>query len=189
MLNYYVSSRPSPCRCDDLKHRRGPHMLLAGVEGGGTTFVVAIVEDSPENAPLERAEFQTTTPADTLRQVKKWLREHDYDALGIACFGPVDLRPDSETYGYITTTPKPGWANTDILGELSRVKPNVPVLFDTDVNAPALAEYAYRHGHAHNAAVGRSRRDTSLETSCAYITVGTGVGVGLVINGACVHGM
>jgi len=85
----------------------------------------------------------------------------------------------SPTYGYITTTPKPGWKNTDVLGPLLRVR-RVPVVFDTDVNAPAMAEYL-------NAK--KSAGPGGKITSCAYITVGTGIGVGLVVNGAPVHGL
>jgi fructokinase len=147
-------------------------MKLAAVEGGGTSFVVAIGTSPTE--VLERAEFKTTTPEETLGKCCAWLKERVYDALGVASFGPVDLQMGSPTYGHITTTPKPGWKNTDILGPLLKVR-KVPVVFDTDVNAPALAEYL----HAKNG----NGPDANI-TSCAYITVGTGIGVGLVVNGA-----
>eukprot|EP00964_Phaeocystis_antarctica_P139630 scaffold104426_cov58-Phaeocystis_antarctica.AAC.2 len=68
-----------------------------------------------------------------------WLKTRRYDALGVATFGPVDLNPASPTYGYITTTPKPGWKHTDVLGPLRAVDPSAPILFDTDVNAPQRA--------------------------------------------------
>lgn len=148
-------------------------MKLAAVEGGGTSFVVAIARSPTE--VLERAEFSTTTPEETLGKCCAWLKEREYDALGVASFGPVDLQMGSPTYGYITTTPKLAWKNTDILGPLLKVR-KVPVAFDTDVNAPALAEYlhAKKNGKGAEANI----------TSCAYITVGTGIGVGLVVNGA-----
>tara|TARA_B110001452_G_scaffold262303_1_gene262157 strand:+ start:94 stop:1122 length:1029 start_codon:yes stop_codon:yes gene_type:complete len=151
-------------------------LVLAAVEGGGTTWVVAIAHDVPTNV-VERAEFKTTTPAETLGKCCEWLRSRSYDALGVATFGPVDLNRQSPTYGFITTTPKPGWMNTDVLGPLTRIRPSAPVLFDTDVNAPALAEYL------------DMRREGIHASSCAYITVGTGIGVGLVINGLPVHGL
>ena len=112
---------------------------LAAVEGGGTTFVCAIAIDDPTNV-VERAEFPTTTPAETIGNCVAWLKAQQYEALGIASFGPVDLAPNSPTYGYITTTPKPGWNNTDVVGPLRAVRPDVPVAFDTDVNAPAVNE-------------------------------------------------
>jgi fructokinase len=147
-------------------------MKLAAVEGGGTSFVVAIAR-SPTDV-LERAEFKTTTPEETLGQCCAWLKEREYDALGVASFGPVDLEKGSPTYGFITTTPKLAWKNTDILGPLLKVR-KVPVIFDTDVNAPALAEYLHAKKNSQTA-------DGNI-TSCAYITVGTGIGVGLVVNG------
>ena len=151
-------------------------MRLAAVEGGGTTWVVAISEDLPSNI-VERSEFVTETPSVTLGLIKEWLTKRSFDAIGVASFGPVDCRPSSPTFGFITSTPKPNWGNTDVLrllGIYNEFK-GIPYKFDTDVNAPAFAEFEHR-------------RKTG-ETSCAYITVGTGVGVGLVVNGSGVHGM
>jgi fructokinase len=150
-------------------------LILAAVEGGGTTWVCAIAHDDPTNI-VERAEFPTTTPAETLGKCCDWLRTRTYDALGVATFGPVDLNKSSPTYGYITTTPKPGWKNTDVLGPLCALR-KVPFLFDTDVNAPALAEFLEMQREGHKG------------SSCAYITVGTGIGIGLVVNGQPVHGL
>lgn len=155
--------------------------ILACVEGGGTTFVVALASGAPTNI-VEREEFPTTTPAETIGKCVAWLRTKQYDALGVATFGPVDLDPASPTYGYITTTPKPGWKNTDVLGPCKAVRPEVPCGFDTDVNAPAVAE----HAHLVREAVLKGR---TPPTSCCYITVGTGIGVGLVVNGQPVHGL
>lgn len=148
--------------------------LLAAVEGGGTTFVVAIAKDRPENI-VERASFPTTTPAETLGKCKAWLETRSFDALGIATFGPIDPQPSSKTYGRITKTPKKLWRDADVVGALDVF--NVPVKFDTDVNAPALSEY--------RAMVARGEHPSSV----AYATVGTGIGVGLVVNGAPVHGL
>jgi len=156
-------------------------VILACVEGGGTTFVVALAEGEPTNI-IEREEFPTTTPGETIGKCVAWLRTKHYDALGIATFGPIDLHLASPTYGYITTTPKPGWQNVDILGPCRAVRPHVPTGFDTDVNAPAVAE------HAHAVAEAR-RQGIAPPSSACYITVGTGIGVGLVVNGLPVHGL
>jgi len=152
-----------------------PDCKFAAVEGGGTTFRVAIAHGDPTNV-VDRAEFATTTPAETLGKVCRWLAEQEYDAIGIASFGPIDPNPASPTFGYITTTPKPGWKNADIVGPILAVR-RVPFMFDTDVNAPAMAEFT----------LGGVRRDGC--SSCAYVTVGTGIGVGLVVNGKSVHGL
>jgi fructokinase len=153
-----------------------PHKKFAAVEGGGTSWRVAIAEDDPTNI-IEVAQVDTTTPEETLGKVCKWLKARDtYDAIGIATFGPMDAKEGSPTYGYITSTPKKLWRMTDVVTPILAVK-NVPFQFDTDVNAPAMAEYT----------IGGIRAEGC--SSCAYITVGTGVGVGLVVNGQCVHGM
>lgn len=149
--------------------------VYAAVEGGGTGWKVALVNEDLLSI-LEEAEFDTTTPEDTLGKIKSWLSERSYDALGVASFGPVDARPDSDHYGFITTTPKPGWKDTDVLGLLgARDQPHIPYLFDTDVNAPALAEYMNYNARGN-------------VSSFAYITVGTGVGVGIVVNGQTIKG-
>jgi fructokinase len=95
-------------------------------------------------------------------------------ALGIASFGPVDPNPASSTFGYITTTPKPHWANTDLAGSVGRAL-GVPVGFDTDVNGAALGEYRW------GAAQGL---DTFI-----YLTIGTGLGGGGLVNGRLMHGL
>lgn len=148
--------------------------VYAAVEGGGTTFVAVTATGEPP-VIVERAEFTTKIPpSETIKEVAAWLSERNYDALGVACFGPLDLDPDSKTFGFITTTPKPGWTFTDVLGPLRAVRP-VPFGFDTDVNAPAVEEFR-RYGRPG-------------EESCAYVTVGTGIGVGLVVNGRRVKGL
>jgi len=146
--------------------------ILAAVEGGGTTWVAALAKDQPWNI-IERAEWPTTTPAETLGCVRQWLDARKFDALGVATFGPVDPKKGSPTWGHITTTPKPHWGHTDVVGRLWDGR--VPCAFDTDVNAPALAE------SIHNRRPG--------ESSAVYITVGTGVGVGVVVHGQPVNGL
>jgi fructokinase len=148
---------------------------FAAVEGGGTTWVAAICENAPDNI-IDRETFPTKgNPEETLGEVRKWLSVRHFDAIGVGTFGPVDCDAASPRYGYITSTPKPGWKNTNVLGLLGIREFGKPFKFDTDVNAPALAEY-FLH------------RDVGLK-SCAYITIGTGIGVGLVIDGKTVHGL
>ena len=150
--------------------------IYAAVEGGGTSWVVALTKDIPDNI-IERHQVVTETPEITLTKIKEWLLVRKFDAIGIASFGPIDAKIGSQTYGYITSTPKPNWANTNVLQLLGIYDEfaNIPHVFDTDVNAPALAEFTLH------------RKPGMI--SCAYITVGTGVGVGLVVNGATVKGL
>ena len=151
--------------------------VFAAVEGGGTTFRVALAHGDPANI-TECISIDTTTPTETLGKVCGWLRQRSYDAIGIASFGPVDLNRGSPSFGYVTSTPKAGWANTDVVGPiLAASPPGIPFEFDTDVNAPCMAEFT----------LGGLRQQGC--SSCAYVTVGTGIGVGLVVNGQCVHGL
>lgn len=151
----------------------------AAVELGGMSIRVAIAEGSVENI-VARETFRTGDPHTTIAQIVKWLQaEFDkapFDSLGIASFGPIDPRENSPDFGKITTTPKEKWRNFDVFKELDRF--NVPMAFDTDVNAPAMYEYMYAN----------QQSDEQI-SSCAYITVGTGVGIGLVVNDKCVHGL
>lgn len=146
-------------------------LLFGGLEAGGTKMVCA-VGDAHGNI-LHRASFPTDTPAVTVPQMVEYFRAHHISALGIGCFGPVDLNKKSATYGYITTTPKLAWQNFDIVRAFQNAL-SVPVGLDTDVNAAALGEATFG-----------STRD--VENSI-YITVGTGVGVGIIANGKPYHG-
>lgn len=151
--------------------------LLGGVEFGGTKCV-CLLGTGPDDIRVRTSVPTGDDPAATLERIEQILREAaathgPIRALGIASFGPVDLTRGSPTYGFITSTAKPGWRGTDIAGRLNRAT-GVPVGFDTDVNGAALAEG--RWGAARN-----------LE-DFAYVTVGTGVGVGLVAGGRLVHG-
>ena len=149
--------------------------LWGGIEAGGTKFVCA-VGTGPEDVHAE-ARFPTTAPEETIARAIEFLRREGGDALaavGIGSFGPVDPNPASPTFGYITTTPKPGWAHTDLAGAVRRAL-GVPVGFDTDVNAAALGE------HRWGAAQG-------LDTF-VYLTVGTGIGGGGMANGRLMHGL
>ena len=151
--------------------------LLAGVELGGTKCV-CILGSGPEDVrAVER--LPTAEREETLRQVEsvleRWRKQYGpARALGIASFGPVDLRQDSPTYGCITSTSKPGWRNTDVAQRLGK-KLGLPVSFDTDVNGAALAEGRW--------GAGRGLDDF------AYVTVGTGIGVGSIVRGRSIFGM
>ena len=160
--------------------------FIAAVEAGGTTFKVAIAQDHPTNI-IASTDFPTTSPDETLGRAVAWLNEQialgrRFNSIGIASFGPVDLRRGSDTYGYITTTPKPGWQNTPVYSRFLSF--GVPVGFDTDVNGAALSELAYG-GHLCS---GGDVESVTKMGSCCYITVGTGVGVGIAVDGRPVHG-
>lgn len=149
--------------------------IYGGIEAGGTKFVCAI--GTGPNDLRAREKFRTTNPKETLNHAIGFFKNYSYKqltAIGIASFGPLDLNISSLTFGYITSTPKPEWANTDILGIIKSAL-NVPVAIDTDVNGAALGEY--RFGSAKN-----------LE-NFIYLTIGTGIGGGAMINGKLVHGL
>jgi fructokinase len=151
--------------------------LCGAVEAGGTKFV-CLIGTGPDDI-RDQIRLPTTTPEATLRATLEFLRNARerfgaLAAIGVASFGPIDLKPNSPTYGYITSTPKPGWANVDIVGTI-REAFAVPVGFDTDVNAAALSEWRW------GAAQG-------LETFI-YLTIGTGIGGGGMANGRLLHGL
>ena len=151
--------------------------LYGAVEAGGTKFV-CMVGTGPGDM-REQARFPTTSPETTLLETLTFFRSAEsrlgkLSAIGIASFGPVDLHPDSPTFGFITSTPKPGWANVDIVGTL-RDALGVKVGFDTDVNAAALGEWRWGAAQA---------LDTFL-----YLTIGTGIGGGGMVNGRLMHGL
>jgi fructokinase len=151
--------------------------LYGGIEAGGTKFN-CVIGSGPDHIVAE-ARIATTTPAETIGRANAFFQRHvpDYplSAIGIGSFGPVDLDRASPTYGYITTTPKPGWAQTDLCGALHQAL-NIPVAFDTDVNAAAFGEH---HWVADNRAL-----DPLL-----YLTIGTGIGLGAIVNGQPLHGL
>ncbi len=147
-----------------------------GIEAGGTKFVCAVAEGP--GAISDEVRFPTTTPDETIAQAVDFFTHHHATAplaaVGIASFGPVDPNPASPTWGYITTTPKPGWHNTDLAGPLAAAL-RVPIGFDTDVNGAALGEHRWGAGQGLD--------------NIVYLTVGTGLGGGAVVNGKLLHGM
>jgi fructokinase len=144
-----------------------------GIEAGGSKWECAIGTNPDDVRAAET--IKTTTPKETLgRAIAFFEREGPVDAIGIGSFGPIDQKLSSPTWGHITTTPKPGWAHTDVGQEIRR-RLSVPVAFDTDVNAAALGEHRWGAGQG-------------LDTFC-YITVGTGIGGGGLAGGNLLHGL
>ncbi len=147
--------------------------LYGAIEAGGTKFVCA-VGTGPEDLRAQ-ARFPTTTPQETLGRCIDFFRaQPKIEALGIGCFGPLDLRRGTPSYGHVTSTPKAGWTNADVVGPLRQAL-GVPVGFDTDVNGAVLGEARW------GAAQG-------LETAI-YVTIGTGIGGGALIGGKLAHGL
>ena len=147
-------------------------MKLGGIEAGGTKMVCAIGDE--QGKIFDRAVFPTETPESTVPKMIAYFQDKGIEALGIGCFGPVDLNKKSATYGYITSTPKLAWRFYDFAG-VFREALKVPVGFDTDVNGAVLGEVRF------GAAKGCE--------NALYITIGTGVGVGAYINGRLLHGL
>jgi fructokinase len=145
---------------------------VGGIEAGGTKFVCAVGSDPDD---LDVGEFPTTTPDETIKRTVEFFKARPpVNAIGIGSFGPIDPNPGSPTYGYITATPKLAWRNFDFAGAIRKAL-GVEVAFDTDVNAAALGES--RWGAARGL-------DTFL-----YLTVGTGIGGGSLVNGQLMHGL
>ena len=152
--------------------------MYGGIEAGGTKFV-CIAGTGPTDIVAE-TRFPTTSPQETIGKVLEFFHQVNIlagaplVAVGIACFGPLDLNPSSPTYGQITSTPKPGWPGTDIVAEIHNAL-NVPVLLDTDVNGAAMGEGVWGAGQGLD--------------NFMYLTIGTGIGGGLLIHGKPVHGL
>lgn len=146
--------------------------LLGAIEAGGTKFVLAVGHSPTEL--VERHVIPTLAPAETLAEAAGWFRQFpSLEAMGIATFGPAVVDPGDPYWGHIGSTPKAGWSGCDLVGYFGR-ELGLPVGFDTDVNGAALGESRFGAGRG--------------VSSMAYITVGTGIGGGLVVNGKAVHG-
>ncbi|WP_347270412.1 ROK family protein [Rhizorhabdus histidinilytica] len=154
----------------------GQDRLLAGIELGGTKAIALMARGRDV---LASARVPTTTPNETLRaigdRIEAWQREHGRaDALGIASFGPLGLDRSRPDYGHITSTPKPGWRQADLVRHFGD-RFGLPIGFDTDVAGAALAEHRWGTARGCDVAI--------------YMTVGTGVGGGVVVDGRPVHGL
>jgi fructokinase len=150
--------------------------LYGGIEAGGTKFV-CVVAGGPGQV-VDEIRFKTTTPEETLGRAVQFFQPYvdsaQVSAVGVGAFGPLDLNPKSPTYGFITATPKPGWSNTNVLGTLQQAL-KINIALDMDVNTAALGEYLW----------GASKGcDPSL-----YLTVGTGIGGGYIVNGRPLIGL
>lgn len=148
--------------------------LLGGIEAGGTKFVVAVADVENPNEVVARASFPTLDGAKTLEKVIAFFDQYDDIAsIGISAFGPIDVRKDSKTYGYVLDTPKRGWSGFDFLGTMKAWR-DIPYFWTTDVNGAGWAEY--KTGAAKDA------------ENVVYLTVGTGIGAGIIVNGQLLTG-
>ncbi len=151
-------------------------MIFGGIEAGGTKFVCGI--GTTEGKILDNIQLPTTSTGETMSRVIDYFKgiknKYDWTRIGLASFGPVDLNQSSKTFGFITSTPKKGWRDYDIHGALAEGL-GTEVVMDTDVNGAGLAEYRW------GAAKGKS--------PVVYLTVGTGIGGGVIIDGKPLHGL
>jgi fructokinase len=147
-------------------------MTLGALEAGGTKMVCAIGDETGHI--YEEISIPTQTPELTFPKLIDFFRDKQIASLGIACFGPIDLNEQSDTYGYITTTPKQGWAHCDIVGTFQEAL-GCPVGFDTDVNGSVLGEVTF----------GQAKGKQNV----IYLTIGTGIGAGIYTEGTLLHGM
>jgi fructokinase len=142
-----------------------------------------------EGDKLERVAckiFETDMPGDTITEMVKYINDFSgtnaFDSMGIASFGPICIDKTSDKYGFVTTTPKVKWQNFDLVGSLekhlTKKSSTFATTFDTDCNILAAFEFQQSLNSS-----------TPLKESLCYITVGTGIGIGLIVNGKCVHGM
>ncbi|MGD7050490.1 ROK family protein [Rossellomorea marisflavi] len=146
--------------------------MLGAIEAGGTKFVCAVGDE--QGTIIDRVQIPTTLPEETIPKVIEFFRKHPVKAIGIGSFGPIDVNRESASYGNVTSTPKVGWKDYPFVQAIKDAIP-VPVGFNTDVNAAALGEATF------GAAKGLD--------SCLYITVGTGIGAGAVVQGKLLQGL
>ena len=147
-------------------------MILGAMEAGGTKMVCAVGNEKGEI--FEQISIPTRTPETTVPEMISYFKEKKVEALGIGCFGPIDPDRNSKTYGYITSTPKLAWADYNIVGAFEEAL-GCPVGFDTDVNGSVLGEVTFGQAKGKSCVI--------------YITIGTGVGAGIYIEGKLLHGM
>ncbi|OTN91533.1 ROK family protein [Enterococcus faecium] len=149
-------------------------MLYGAIEAGGTKFVCAVGNEKLDI--IEEVNFKTLSPKETMPQVISFFKKYEtqLSSIAIGSFGPIDIHPDSKTYGYITSTPKIPWQNFDFIGYLKIHLKEMPLYWTTDVNAAAYGEYIAGHGQGCS--------------SIAYYTIGTGIGGGALLNGRFIEG-
>lgn len=147
--------------------------MYGAIEAGGTKFVCAIGNEDLE--VIEQKSFPTTDPEETMQLVENFFKKYqnNIESIGVGSFGPIDVNENSETYGYITSTPKKYWKNFDFVGNLKK-NFNLPIAWTTDVNAAAYGEYVNSYEEKNSTVV--------------YFTIGTGVGGGAVQNGEFIQG-
>lgn len=147
-------------------------MIIAGIEAGGTKINCGL--GTEEGKIIEMTTIPTTTPNETIDKIIEYFSDKEFDVIGLASFGPIDPIIGSSTYGYITSTPKPNWANTNFVGKIKE-KFDKPIIFDTDVNAAAMAECKWGAGVGLN--------------NILYLTIGTGIGGGAIVHGKMLQGL
>jgi fructokinase len=146
--------------------------MLGAIEAGGTKFVCTVGDE--RGNIVDRIQVPTITPNETIPKVIEFLKKYPVEAIGIGSFGPIDVNWESPAYGHITSTPKQGWKDYPFL-QTFEDEFGVPIGFNTDVNAAALGEATF------GAAKGMD--------SCLYITVGTGIGAGALVQGRLLQGL
>lgn len=152
--------------------------IFGGIEAGGTKFV-CVIGNGP-NEILAEKRFSTTSPEETIHRTIEFFQSKQEElkinltSIGLGSFGPIGLNKNNKDYGFITSTPKPGWKNTNIVGPIQTAL-QVPIIFDTDVNAAAIGEGKWGAG--------------KNISNFIYLTIGTGIGGGIIINNQPVHGL
>ena len=144
-------------------------VYYGSIEAGGTKFVLAIADEHFNI--IKKCKFSTTTPQETISKTIKYFKENRVSAIGLGSFGPIDLNLSSKTYGYITSTPKVGWKNINLVGQLKEAL-DIPIYFTTDVNASAYGEM----------------KNTGIK-NLVYLTIGTGIGGAAIQNGYFIGGI
>lgn len=151
---------------------RRSNMCYGAIEAGGTKFVCAVADEDLKI--IKKVQIPTTSPQETFKQIFSFFDTYNLKAIGIGSFGPIGTNPNQDNYGYILATPKKGWTNFDFLDTLKK-RYDIPVVWTTDVNAAAYGELLM------GAAQGK--------TSCLYLTVGTGIGGGVIMDGQIFQGI
>lgn len=144
-------------------------MILGSIEAGGTKFVCAVGDENYKI--IDKIIIPTTTPEETLKKCIDFFKQKEgLCSLSISTFGPIEDKVESEQYGYILNTPKKGWKHIDFLKPFKEAL-NIPIIINTDVNGSAYGEYI------------TMLKNNKNINSLVYLTIGTGIGGGVVVNG------